>query len=66
MKYSAKFFTTEKDILEKLGFDPEVSVVKKLDYDSETGEIEVLIHSAKTHDKATEIENGMLVRRFKL
>lgn len=63
MKYAAKLYTTENDVLTKFGFNPEVSVIKSLTFNQETGDIEVLIHSSELAENAVETEHGYVVRR---
>lgn len=66
MKYVSKLFTTEKEVLTNLGFNPDVSILKSLEFNKETGEIDLLVSSSEKTNHATEVEYGSNVRRQRI
>jgi len=65
MKYIAKLYTTEQELLSRVGFDPETSVITNIEFKTETGEIELLIRSMKDNEFTSE-NSSLDVRRYKI
>lgn len=66
MKYVAKGYQTEEELLNKLGFNPEVSVITGVEFNPEDRTVHYLVRSLVETDKTVKVADNQAVRRHKI